>query len=275
MVPPIRPRPPLYYRVYKTLEQHIRDRQYRIGERLPSEDALCRDFGVSRMTIRQALAGLVDAGLLTRRRGSGSYVSATGERRASAQMKLTGALEDLFAEVGGARVEKARIAEEPPPPEVRSLMGLADGEPVTAIHRVRAIEHQPFALTINYLPVRLGRRIAEPDLYLFPLLQLLEEKLGVRFHHADQTVEARLADEDVASALGLEFGDPVLFVERLMFGRGARPLEVVRSHYRADVYRYQITLVRSSRAGFRWRPATRAARRTPERSQRERQAWQR
>ena len=131
--------------MYKTLEQQIRDRQYRIGE-----------------------------------------------RRASAQMKLTGALEDLFAEVGGARVEKAR-----------------------------------------------------------------------------------LADEDVASALGLELGDPVLFVERLMFGRGARPLEVVRSHYRADVYRYQITLVRSARAGFRWRRATRAARRTPERSQRERQTWQR
>ncbi|MBI4628466.1 MAG: GntR family transcriptional regulator, partial [Candidatus Rokubacteria bacterium] len=194
MVPPIRPRPPLYYRVFKTLEKRIQDRHYGLGERLPSEDALCRDFGVSRMTIRQALAGLVDAGLLTRRRGSGSYVSATGARRVSAQMKLTGALEDLFAEVGSARVDTARLAEAPPPPEVQGLMGLGDGEPVTVIHRVRAIEGQRFALTVNYLPVALGRRIAEPDLYRLPLLQVLEEKLGVRFQHARQTVEARLAD---------------------------------------------------------------------------------
>ncbi|MBI2492169.1 MAG: GntR family transcriptional regulator [Candidatus Rokubacteria bacterium] len=275
MVPPIRPLPPLYYRVFKTLEKRIQDRHYGLGERLPSEDALCRDFGVSRMTIRQALAGLVDAGLLTRRRGSGSYVSATGARRVSAQMKLTGALEDLFAEVGSARVDTARLAEAPPPPEVQGLMGLGDGEPVTVIHRVRAIEGQRFALTVNYLPVALGRRIAEPDLYRLPLLQVLEEKLGGRFQHARQTVEARLADAEVAAALGLEFGDPVLFVERLMFGRGPRPIEVVRSHYRADVYRYQIMLVRSSRAGFRWRRATRAARRTPERRPRERQTWQR
>jgi hypothetical protein len=63
----------------------------------------------------------------------------------------------------------------------------------------------------------------------------------------------------VASALGIEFGDPVLFVERLMFARGERPIEVVRSHYRADVYRYRIRLVRTSRAEFDWQPAPRAA----------------
>lgn len=254
MVPPVRPRPPLYYRVYKTLEKRIQDRHYQVGERLPSEDALCRDFGVSRMTIRQALGGLVEGGLLTRRRGSGSYVSATGKGRVSAQMELRGALEDLFAEVGTARVTMVRIAEEVPPPEVQHLLGLEAGARLTVIRRVRAIEHQPFALTINYLPKTLGRRLARRDLYRFPLLQLLEEE-GVRFDHADQTIEARLAEEEMAKALGIEFGDPVLFVQRLMFDRGERPIEVVRSHYRADVYRYQIRFVRSSRARFQW-PST-------------------
>jgi GntR family transcriptional regulator len=173
-------------------------------------------------------------------------------------MELRGALEDLFAEAGTARVTRARIAEEVPPPEIQDLLGLADGARVTVIRRVRAVERQPFALTINYLPKALGRRLARRDLHRFPLLQLLEEK-DVRFDHADQTVEARLAEEEVANALGIEFGDPVLFVERLMFAEGERPIEIVRSHYRGDVYRYRIRFVRTSRAKFEWPSARRFA----------------
>jgi GntR family transcriptional regulator len=66
-------------------------------------------------------------------------------------------------------------------------------------------------------------------------------------------MEARLADEDVVKLLGIRFGDPVLFVERLMYVEGPRPFEVVRSYYRADAYRYQLRLTRGQRAPFRWR----------------------
>jgi DNA-binding GntR family transcriptional regulator len=68
-----RPVPPLYYRVFCTLERRMRDHRYKQGERLPSEDELCREFGASRITIRQAVGRLVDLGLVTRRRGSGTF----------------------------------------------------------------------------------------------------------------------------------------------------------------------------------------------------------
>jgi DNA-binding GntR family transcriptional regulator len=71
-----RPLPPLYYRVSRTLEQRIRDHRDKVGDRLPSEDVLCREFGASRNTIRQAVGRLVEQGLIVRRRGSGSFVSA-------------------------------------------------------------------------------------------------------------------------------------------------------------------------------------------------------
>ena len=262
-VPPVvRPRPPLYYRVYKSLEQRIRD-HYHVGERLPSEDALCREFEVSRMTVRQALGGLVDAGLLTRRRGSGSYVSATGERRVSGEMELSGVLEDLFAEANAVRAHTAHVVEEAPPPEIQRLLGLADGEPVTVIRRVRVIDRQPLAFTVNYLPRELGRRLSRHHLDQFPFMKLLEDEFGVAFDRADQTVEARLADEGVANALGIDFGDPVLFAERLMFDRGDRLIEVVRSHYRADSYCYRIRFVRSS-----WSPRRSDRRATAERRER-------
>jgi GntR family transcriptional regulator len=252
--PPWRPPvPPLYYRVFRTLERRIRDHKYKHTERLPSEDDLCREFGASRITIRQAVGRLVDLKLVTRRRGSGTFVSFRPEERPAETVKFTAALEDLFAQVETVSTKSAQIGEEKPPPDVRALLGLDDDAVVTVVRRVRAFRDQVFSVTTNYLPRQLRARLAESDLYRYPLLQLLEQELRVDFRYADQVMEARLADEDVAKALDITFGDPVLFVERLMHVEAAQPFEVVRSYYRADLYRYRIRLTRGQKAPFRWR----------------------
>lgn len=248
-----RPAPPLYYRVFRTLERRLRDHRYRPGERLPSEDELCREFATSRITIRQAVGRLVDLGLVTRRRGSGTFVSARQDARPPETVKFTAALEDLFAQVETVSTKWAEITEEPPPRDVRALLGLPEDAAAVIVRRVRAFGDQVFSLTTNYLPSRLRGKLSERDLYRYPLLQLLEERLRVHFRCADQIIEARLADEDVAKLLGVQFADPVLFVERLMYADGPRPFEVVRSYYRADVYRYQLRLTRGQKAPFRWR----------------------
>jgi GntR family transcriptional regulator len=247
-----RPVPPLYYRVFRTLERRMRDHRYKQGERLPSEDELCREFGASRITIRQAVGRLVDLGFVTRRRGSGTYVSARQEERPLETVKFTAALEDLFAQVETVSTKAAQITGEEPPIDVRALLGLDEGAQVVVVRRVRAFRDQVFSLATNYLPHHLRGKLSESDLYRYPLLQLLEERLGVDFRYADQVIEARLADEDVAKMLGIRFGDPVLFVERLMYAEGPRPFEVVRSYYRADVYRYKLRLTRGQKAPFRW-----------------------
>jgi GntR family transcriptional regulator len=231
----------------------MRDHRYKQGERLPSEDDLCREFGASRITIRQAVGRLVDLGFVTRRRGSGTFVSARQEERPPETVKFTAALEDLFAQVETVSTKSAQITEEQPPIDVRTLMGLDEEARVVVVRRVRAFRDQVFSLTTNYLPRHVRAKLSESDLYRYPLLQLLEERLHVDFRYADQLMEARLADEDVAKMLGIRFGDPALFVERLMYAEGPRPFEVVRSYYRADVYRYQLRLTRGQKAPFRWR----------------------
>jgi GntR family transcriptional regulator len=248
-----RPAAPLYYRVFRTLERRILDHGYRQGDRLPSEDELCREFGASRITIRQAVGRLVELGLVTRRRGSGTFVSARDEEPPPETVQFTAALEDLFAQVETVSTRSAQITEELPPPDVRALLGMDDVTPVAVVRRVRAFRDRVFSVTTNYLPRQLRGKLSETDLYRYPLLQLLEQRLKVDFRYADQLIEARLADEDVAKMLGIRFGDPVLFVERLMFTDGARPFEVVRSYYRADMYRYQLRLTRGQKAPFRWR----------------------
>ena len=242
-----RPELPLYYRIYKTVEERIDRNHYGVGDRLPSEDDLCREFGVSRITIREAISRLVDEGLVVRRRGSGTFVAQHREKRAFKEITFTGELEDLFAQVEKAKVRSVHLSHEVAGDDIRDLMGLTDAARVTVIRRVRLFDEQPFAYTTNYLPWTLGRQIHASDLYQRPLLQLLETRLGVRFHHAAQTVEARVAGEEAAPALERSFGDPVLFVERLMYGAPTSPLSVVRSYYRADRYRLHMLLVRKGR----------------------------
>jgi GntR family transcriptional regulator len=219
------PVPPLYYRVFCTLERRMRDHRYKEGDRLPSEDELCREFGASRITIRQAVGRLVDLGLVTRRRGSGTFVSVRPEERPPETVKFTAALEDLFAQVERVSTKSAQITEEHPPLDVRILLGLDEATPVVVVRRVRAFRDHVFSLTTNYLPRHLRAKLSESDLYRFPLLQLLEERLHVDFRYADQLMEARLADEDVAKMLAIRFGDPVFFVERLMYADGPRPFD--------------------------------------------------
>ena len=247
------PLPPLYYRVFKTLEQRVRDGQYSRGDRVPSEDQLCREFNASRITIREAVRRLVDLGLVVRRRGSGTFVSDREGGKAEVPIRFTAALEDLFAQVETVQTKAAQVTEQIPPLDVAHLLGLKEREPVSVVRRIRAYQGQVFALTMNYLPLSLGVRVREGDLYGYPLLRVLEEKLKIRFRSADQTIEARTADDEVAAALGVRFGDPVLYVQRLMFTEGRNPLEVVRSFYRGDIYRYQVRMARSRRAPFRWR----------------------
>lgn len=250
------PLAPLYYRVFRSLEQRVRDGQYGRGDRLPSEDQLCREFNASRITIREAVRRLVDLGLVVRRRGSGTFVSDLDVGTAEPPIRFTAALEDLFAQVEMVQTKSAQVNEEIPPLDVARLLGVPERQPVTVVRRIRAYQDQVFSLTFNYLSLSLGVRLRESDLYGYPLLRLLEEKLRIRFRWADQTIEARTADDEVAAALGIRFGDPVLYVQRRMFANGRAPLEVVRSFYRGDVYRYQVRMARSRSAPFRWRVGT-------------------
>ena len=113
---------------------------------------------------------------------------------------------------------------------------------IVLIKRARFKEEKSFAFTMNYLPVGIGKNIAETDLYRKPLLKILEQDLGIRFTEAFQTIEASFANREVAERLEIPPGSPILFVERIMYTRKRRPVEVVQSSYRGDFYKYIVRL---------------------------------
>lgn len=228
---------PLYHQVFGSLRQRVLDGSYEVGQQLPPEDDLAAEFDVSRATIRQAVGQLVRDGLVSRKQGRGTFVLDSGKSKIG--QRFRGSLADLIAETQRAKIRDVEVERDVKiPGRLAAQLAIEDGRG-TIIRRTRMMGGKPFAYTINYLAQRFGDLIKEKDLYKQGLMQLLSSK-GVVFTAATQSIRAQLADVDVGESLGIGFGEPVLFVERILLGPDAEPIEVVRSWYRGDEYEYTV-----------------------------------
>ena len=234
---------PAYYQIKQTIKNWILNKEFNAGEKIPSENELAEKFNVSRLTVRQAISQLVQEGFLTSKRGEGTFVTQNEHLIGSFSLEFTGFMDDLFYQISKSKTKSVKITRVPVPKMIKEKLELnKNGEEVIQIKRVRFLHDKPFNYTINYLPVAIGRRITEKDLFRKPLLQIMEENLGIQFTEAFQTIEASFADQEVSEQLGIVSGSPILFVERIMYTQKRKPVEVVQSSYRGDLYKYIVRL---------------------------------
>ncbi|MEV0830383.1 GntR family transcriptional regulator [Nonomuraea rubra] len=226
--------------VADSLRTQILEGRYKPGERLPSEEALTDEYGVSRNTVRVALDRLAAANLITRRRGSGSYVNVEiGISHSLGSLRsFTTLLRDLGLEPGITGVEVRR---DPNPP--LEILGFLPAEAVWLVRRIRTGSGSPFALLDSWLPDRIGSRI-DPEVLSRrqSLYASLAEDLDTRVAEATESIHAEAADEREAEVLGVPVGSPVIVIRRWTYDRARRPVEYTRSAARGDRYRYVVKL---------------------------------
>jgi len=232
---------PLYYQLKEIFRSWIISGRFNSGERFPSESELEKHFQVSRMTIRRALTELVNEGFLIRERGRGSFV--IRPRMQSHLRRLTSFTEDM--QMRGLRTDSKfldfHVVRDA---EAAGKMGIAEGEELVQIRRLRLVEGEPVALQNAYVRHAFCPEIIERGLIDGSLYRTLEDGYGLKLGRALQTVEAKPADEYEANLLGLLVGQPVLILERLTYLASGEPIEYVRSSFRGDRYRFVIELVR-------------------------------
>ena len=233
---------PLYYQIATILREGILSGELPPGTPLPGEEALGREYDVSRITVRRAFSVLEGEGLILRQRGRGTFVH---DRLARIEpTRFSGAMEDLIA-LGVSTSVRVRGFQCVSPPEyVIEKLDLEEGDQVVRIDKTRFIEGAPFSLVVNYLPEETGQRLRPDDLSEKPLLVVLEEKLGIKADEALQSIEATIAGADVAALLEVRVGSPLLKVERTVFDTRGKPVEHVSVLYRADKYFYTVRLKR-------------------------------
>lgn len=246
---------PLYHQVEQLIRFRVSKGEYQPGQQIPSENELCQELGVSRITVREALRELVNEKILRRVQGKGTFV-APPQPSGLPPIKYVGFIDEIYERVRKLSVKTVEMSEAPATDEVRRILGLgAEVTTITRIKRLRYTGDEPFSFTINYLPTAIGSRVKADDLYSVPLLAVLEGDLKIPVIRAEETVEAAPADPEISARLAIPALYPVMHIKRIMFTKGNQPFEIVESYYRADKYQYSVTLNRVKRDGkWRWSP---------------------
>ena len=216
-----RRRAPKYLSIHRELEERIASGRLPPGSRLPSQRELADSFGVTLMTLRQALALLEADGLLVAKRGSGTYVS---PRPFAYDLGPLRSLAQEVREQGVAlttRVVSAGVV--PAPAPVAARLGVAGGR-VFALERVRLVDGRPVVRQSSFLPEPLGRRAAKADLARRSLYDVLHEDLGVRVARAVETIQPVVLSGRDAALLARHPGAPALLSQRLTYDEGDRPV---------------------------------------------------
>jgi GntR family transcriptional regulator len=226
-------RAPLYQQLRRALRGAIEDNRLEVDRALPPERDLATEFGVSRITVRKALDALVSEGLLTRRRGAGTFVAPRHDARVEKSFSaLSSFSEDMISR--GRRPESAWLsrASGAVTPEESLTLGLSPGSLVYRFNRIRYADGEPMALEYSTIA---GFCLPDEMAVEASLYEALDRHSS-RPARALQRLRAVLFTGEQAKLLGVPAGSPGLFIERRGFLKDGRPMEVTQSYYRGDAY---------------------------------------
>lgn len=227
---------PLYKQLGHILREAILGNRVAVGEMLPTEQALIERYGVSRVTVRQALQELTADGLIRRQRPKGSVVVRNRPRAGSGwTFEL---LQDVVAFGEQTRVRIISFAESPAPAEVSRTFGFAYPVKLPRVYGLRLLKGEPLSEFTFWLTPTVASQLTRDDLTQPTLFSVIESRLGIRLCEADQTVWCEPAGKQLASLLRMRRSAPVLGIQRVYMAEGRMPVEVAVSRFRGD--RYQL-----------------------------------
>jgi GntR family transcriptional regulator len=212
----------LHRQLFVLLRQKIASGEYRNGDRLPTQEALCEQFSVSRITVRRALADLQGEGLIRNEQGVGAFVSITEQSRRNAT--TLSFVEGLRRVVEETKVEVVSVGLARSPAQIGELLNIAQDEEGLRVVRIRSQKNVPVMLTEAWLPKRFQTLVTAQALKRYPLFQLIthgKEELG----RVVQEINADLANPVIAQALKIELNSPVLKINRLLHNPKNDPIQ--------------------------------------------------
>ncbi|MEU0400617.1 GntR family transcriptional regulator [Streptomyces sp. NPDC006197] len=231
---------PLWYQVSQSLRASILGRTSDASLRLPTEEQLAAHYGVSVLTMRQALKELEEEGLISRHRRRGTFIE-PGARR-STPRRLLGSIDAIVAQQSGERTTILGHGTQPVPGELAEHF--PDVPEVMAYRRLRSDGEsgEPTNWAENAVRPELAAAIDPADLERWPMTKVLRDVVGVRISRITDTVEARLADPETAALLQVPLLSPILHYTGVTYDEDGRVVDVARIRYRGDRFSFTVTV---------------------------------
>jgi GntR family transcriptional regulator len=249
---------PAYTQLAERLKAQIGNGEFEPGARMPGEQELVAQTGLSRVTVRAALNLLVRDGWVVRKQGIGTFAGHPIDQELSSVQTIPEVLLMLGMMPDVKVLSFGTIM---PPPDVQHELRLRRGERAVLMKRLYRSGTTPIALVHVYLPLALkehaealrNERTPSETTYT-----ILEKKLGVVIKEARHVIKARNASGEVARALRIKAGAPILVLDRLTTGIDGQPLEYDVCHYHSERFRFSVTVPRhrlAAKTGFAMAPA--------------------
>jgi GntR family transcriptional regulator len=228
-----------YIPQWRQIELALRERIATLstGDPLPSDAELCAEFGVSRMTARNAMQRLADDGLVIRVPGRGSFVAEPPTHRRADRLLTFSREMERRGRHPSSRLLNREIR--PSTGAEAAALGIAAGEPVVALRRLRLADEEPIAIETATLNRATGMVVMGADLEGGSLHDALARG-GFHLRRGTATIAAAPATYDDARHLGLRKGDALLVERRVILDTHGRRIESTESRYPADRYALDI-----------------------------------
>jgi GntR family transcriptional regulator len=233
---------PMYSQIREIIRRRVLDGTYAPHSQVPSESQMMEAFGVSRITVRQALADLQREGLIFKVAGKGSFVAKPKAFQSLSRLQgfgeaMSPAGYETFSQVLSARRVKAGEL-------VARRLQVKPGSAVFEIQRLRHLNREPISVDVSYFRLALGERLAREDLPARDIFVILENDYGMQLTHAELQIEAISADETLARHLRIAEASPLLRIERLTHA-GEQPVDFEFLYYRGDAFQYRLRIDRT------------------------------
>lgn len=233
---------PIYYQLYLTLRERLRDGGFPRDAPLPSEAQLAARFRVSRVTVRRTLHLLEQDGLVVRRRGIGTFPRT--QEAVSSEAHPVAPLANLITAGLDSPSELLNWSETAtPPPRIAEALGIAGNASCLMIERLRRHAGQPFSLTTLWIATAVAPLVARQAIDDAPIVELIE-RAGRPAATADQSLSAQLAGDHAARLLDVAIGAPLLSLRRVVRDRDGDALLYQHSLYDPGRTEYAMRLER-------------------------------
>jgi len=229
---------PIYIQISQDLRNRILKGKYKQGDQIPTEEELVIEYGVSRMTVRNAVTELVNEGLVYRVHGKGAFVAQAKLQRSL--NKITGFHQDML-EIGlNPKAKVVEFEKRGPTEKECHKLNLRKVNKVFSIKRIRFIDDIPYGYQELVVPEFQVPDLASLNLEKESLYSHLK-LIGKPIKNAEQRMEA-LMNEHVATILGIDKNIPFFFFNRISYLENGTPVELLNSYFRGDKFSYKISL---------------------------------
>jgi DNA-binding GntR family transcriptional regulator len=210
--------------VRSELRRAIMSGEYPLGAKLPNEDQLRERFSVSRITLREAVSGLIEDGYVVRRQGSGTYVTHRPTLRNSLDTNFS---YTEYLESSGIKVTKTILGVRtvPADDDVAARLELEPGALVVEVRRIRAADRRPAIYSVDAIPADIVDGVADRRAFRGSLYQLLAQR-GHAVDHADASLAPVVADRRLAQVLDVAEGLALQHLVQVDVDSSGRPVMV-------------------------------------------------